>query len=243
MEKKDSSSFIKYVAVFIITLFVFVIASYLSDFFTNKKIQSIKTIQDNIFLDLLSSETQFSLLQEIPCNTDSGSIVSPEMNNLAQKVASSERSSSISEDEITSLKKYYSILEIKDYLLMKRISQRCSTKNEFMLYFYESDTCDECMKQEYVLDALRVKYPQLRVYLFDTKLDLSALRSMISIYKPEKDSTSWLVVNDKVYTGFKSVEDIEKIIPTLKASVKDESKSSSSGESATSSSKPTSKTR
>ena len=43
---------------------------------------------------------------------------------------------------------------------------------------------------------------------------------MVSIYKPEKDSTSWLVINGKVYTGLKSIEDIEKILPGLKASLK-----------------------
>lgn len=220
MEKKDKQPFIKYLVVFIITLFVFVIASYLSDFFTNKKIGDIKAVQDKIFIDLLSSETQFSLLQEIPCNTDSDSIVSPEMNELSQKLASSEHNSSISTEELTNLKKYYTILEIKDYLLTKKISQRCSTKNEFILYFYDKNNCQDCTKQDYILDDLRNKYPQLRVYLFDTELDLSALRSMVSIYKPEKDSTSWLVINGKVYTGLKSIEDIEKILPGLKASLK-----------------------
>jgi hypothetical protein len=220
MDKKQSTSFFKYFVVFLITLCVFITASYVSDFFTNKKVQNIKSVQDKIFLDLLSSETQFSLLQEIPCNTDSASIVSPEMNSLAEKVSSSEHTSSIDSEELASLKKYYSILEIKDYLLMKRISERCSSKNEFILYFYEDGNSTDTLKQEYALDALREKYPQLRVYLFDTKLDLSALRSMISIYKPEKDSTAWVVVNDKVYTGFKSVEDIEKIIPGLKTTAK-----------------------
>ena len=45
----------------------------LSNYFGNKKIDQLKTIQDKISIDILSSETQFSLLSELSCKNISDS--------------------------------------------------------------------------------------------------------------------------------------------------------------------------
>jgi len=205
----------KYILVFFITLGIFITAVSLSNYFTNRKIEQIKSIQDSISVDILSSETQFSLLQELACTDVEGSILSKELNSLAEKIAYTEKNFEESE-ELIQLKKFYSLLEIKDYLLMKKISERCDIKSIFVLYFYTtSENCSECVRQGYVLTALRESYPELRVYSFDYSLDLSALRALISIYKVEDTKLPAFVVNGKLYTGYKSVEDIEKEIPEL----------------------------
>lgn len=213
MEKKIDWK--KYILVFMITLTIFVVAVSLSNYFTNKKIDQIKSIQDSISVDILSSETQFSLLQELACSDVDGTILSKELNSLAEKISYTEKNFDQSE-ELIQLKKYYSLLEIKDYLLMKKISERCGTKSVFILYFYTtSENCSECVRQGYVLTALRESYPELRVYSFDYSIDLSALRALISIYKIEDTKLPALVVNGKLYTGYNSVSDIESGIPEL----------------------------
>src|SRR5207244_4510747 len=73
--------------------------------------------------------------------------------------------------EVTRLKRLYSLLEIKDYLLMKQIAAKCKLKSVFVLYFYSNKgNCEDCAKQGYVLTALAQKYPQLRIYSFDYDL-------------------------------------------------------------------------
>jgi glutaredoxin len=87
------------------------------------------------------------------------------------------------------------------------------------LYFYTTaENCTECTKQGFVLTELRKKYPDLRVYSFDYNLDLSALRALIKIYKIEDTKLPALIVNEKNITGFSTVEEIEKILPKVKAS-------------------------
>ena len=49
----------KYILVFFITLGLFITASALSNYFGNKKIDQLKSIQDKIAIDILSSETQW----------------------------------------------------------------------------------------------------------------------------------------------------------------------------------------
>lgn len=215
----------KYVIVFLITLGLFLTVFYISNTLSNRKLSEINTIQDNISIDLLSSETQYALLGELDCDAISSTVLSQELNELSAKIEYTE--SNIGKtDELVRLKKLYSLLEIKDYLLMKEVTKRCGQQSVFVLYFYTtSENCSECVKQGYVLTALREKYPALRVYSFDYGLNLSAIQTLIDIYNIEDTKLPAIVTDRKVYTGYKSVEDIEKLIPKLKDTLpKDEVK-------------------
>ncbi len=206
----------KYIIVFVITVALFAIAGSLSNFFANKKISNIRAIQNKLATDILSSETQFSLLSELSCEQDDGEAnLSSELNELADKISYSENNIKGNE-EVIELKRYYSILEIKDYLLTKKINQKCGEKFVPLLYFYTTaSNCTECVKQGYVLTELRQKYPNLRVYSFDYSLDLSALKALIRIYKIEDTKLPAIVIDEKTTTGFKSLEEIEEIAPQI----------------------------
>ena len=216
MEQPKPNSRSKYLIVLFITLGIFGTVFYVSDTLTNRKLNELKSIQNNISIDILSAEAQYALLGDLDCSQVSTSVLSDQLNELAGKIAYIEKSTGRSE-ELTQLEKQYSLLEIKDYLLMKAITKRCGQKSVFILYFYTtSDNCSECVKQAYVLTSLREKYPALRVYSFDYGLNLPAVETLIKIYKIEDTKLPALVSDSKVYTGFHSVEDIEKLIPKLK---------------------------
>lgn len=217
MHEHEPNDWKKYVIVLFITSTIFITGLWLSNYFNTKKIDQLKNIESKISLDLMSSETQFNLLQELSCKDISTTVLSSELNSLADKITYSENNIGIENTDVISLKKYYSLLEIKDYLLMKKITDRCGEeKSIFILYFYKNDNCDDCTKQGYVLTSLREKYPNLRVYSFDYNLDLSAIKAMISIYKVP-DSLPAIVINGKVYSGLQSVEEIEKTFPELES--------------------------
>lgn len=216
MHEHEPNDWKKYVIVLFITSTIFIGGLWISNYFNNKKLDQLKSIEEKISVDLMSSETQFSLLQELSCKDVSSNILSSELNSFAEKISYSENNIGNDDTSVVSLKKYYSLLEIKDYLLMKKIKERCGEKSIFILYFYKNDKCDDCTKQGYVLTSLRQKYPNLRVYSFDYNLDLSAIKAMISIYKVP-DSLPAIVINGKVYSGFQSVEEIEKTFPELES--------------------------
>lgn len=214
MNKKNDWA--KYIIVFFITAALFAIAGGLSNFFADKKVENIKTVQARLATDILSSETQFSLLSELSCSqVDEGETLSAELNDIADKIAYSEKNLTNTE-EITDLKKYYSILEIKDYLLTKKINQKCGNQRVPVLYFYTTaDNCVECTKQSFVLTELRTKYPNVRVYSFDYNLDLSALKALTHIYKIQDTKLPALVINEQTNTGFQATEVLEKKYPRL----------------------------
>ncbi|MFA5778176.1 MAG: hypothetical protein WC870_01655 [Candidatus Paceibacterota bacterium] len=202
----------KYLIVFLITVGLFFTAIYLSNFFGDKKINQLKSIQDKIAIDILSSETQFSLLSELSCKNISDSVFSSELGELGNKLEWSQKNLGATE-EVSYLKKYYALLQIKDYLLAKKISARCGTKSAFILYFYTTaENCSLCEEESLVLGTLRAEYPELRVYSFDYSTDLSAITSMLQIYKIKDTVLPALVIDDNVLTGFHSIEELKKRI-------------------------------
>ena len=208
----DKLDWKKYLIVFFITAGLFVTASYVSNYFGDRKINELKSIQDNIAINILSSETQFSLLQESSCKNVSGSVLSGELGDLGNKLQWEEQNSGATE-EVDYLRKYYSLLQIKDYLLMKKISTSCKVKSAFILYFYTTaENCSLCEKESLVLTSLREKYPELRVYSFDYSIDLSAVKALLAIYKIKDTELPALVLDDELLTGFHSIEELESRI-------------------------------
>lgn len=202
----------KYIIVFLLTCGIFAVSVLFSTYANRQKIQELQAIQNKVSVDLLSSETQFALLEEMSCTDVDNSILSQEIANLADKLNYSEQSVGNKED-VALLKKQYTILQIKDFLLSKRIGERCGTKPVSILYFYGgSAACTDCEREGYVLDALRQKYPSVRVYSFDYTLDLSTIKALKSIYKLDGTLPA-LVVNGKTVTGFKTVDELTALLP------------------------------
>ncbi|MBN2094312.1 MAG: hypothetical protein JW740_03035 [Candidatus Zambryskibacteria bacterium] len=207
----------KYTYTFLITAVIFITAIFASNYFTQKRINEIKNIESRISVDILASETQFSLLSELSCKDIGNSFLSQELAELGDKLSYMENNRGTDDEEVINLKKYYSLLQIKDYLLMQKVNERCGAKTLFIMYFYSNkkNDCPDCQKEGFVLTRLREDYPELRVYSFDYNLELSALKTLINIYDI-KDEQPTILVNDEVNYGFKSIDDIKEIIPVLK---------------------------
>lgn len=203
----------KYIITFLVTAGLFATVFYVSKVTSDDRLKTIKTEQDALSINLLSSEVQFSLLKTGGCTEDGNSILAPEIGKLGQRLAYMETQLGVDNTDVIGLKKYYSLLQIKDYMLMKELANKCDFKPVTIIYFYSKD-CVDCTKQGYALTALGEKYPAARIYSFDADLDLSAIKTLQTITRVPESLPS-LVINDKVYTGFKSVEDIEKAVPAL----------------------------
>lgn len=208
----------KYFSVLAITVAIFATAFYASERLNNAKLAEIRAIQDNISVDLLSSEMTFSLLAESSCDTEGNSALGRELDNLGSKLSYAEQSINADEGEILWLKKNYSLFEMRDYLLNKELAKNCAFKPASILYFYSNEgDCEDCRKQGITLTELREQYPGVRVYSFDYHLDLSALQTLIEIHKIDGAKLPALVINRKPYYGFQSFDDLEKIIPNIES--------------------------
>ena len=211
----------KYILAFVITAAIFGTAFYIAARLDAQRIADIRSTQDAISIDILSSETQFELLGSLDCSTISENpVLSEELNTLSAKLSVAEQNLGTGNAEVTLLKKQYSLFEIKDYLLLRQISQKCwNFKPVYILYFYSNaGDCADCSRAGDVLTYLRATYPGLRVYSFDYHLDLSALRTLVALRKIDADKglPAFVVNNRAPVYGFKTLKETQKLIPELK---------------------------
>lgn len=209
----------KYAYTFLITVMLFGTAVLLSYSLGQRKFNEIKSIESRIAVDLLSSETQFSLLSELSCRDIGSSFFSKELGELGDRLSFMEGTRGKNDEEVRNLKQYYSLLQMKDFLLSNKVKERCGKNTEAtgqsIVYFYSnSGSCEACEREGYVLTALREAYPTLRVYAFDYDLDLSALQTLIGVYGV-KSTLPALLIDDTVLYGFHSTEDIHTLMPAL----------------------------
>ena len=207
----------KYIVVFFITLGIFAVIFLFSDYLYQHKLSQISTIEDNINLNILESEIQYALLADASCDTEEGGnpLLINELNNLTKRLAYMEDERGAEDPEVVSLKKHYSLLQAKDYLLLRERTKQCKDKPLSILYFYSNKgDCTDCKKMGYVLTSMREDYDKLHVYAFDFNLGLSAIETLKSIFKLEKELPV-LVINRKPYYGYKTREQVEALIPEL----------------------------
>ena len=199
---------------FFISAAIFATGFYVSSSINKLRLDEIQTIEQQIGVDTLSVETQFDLLSRLSCeNVNESTELSTELNTLTSRLDYTEAQLGSENPQVIELKSEYSLLEIKDYLLMQEIAQKCNLKPVFVLYFYSNEgDCAECDSAGNVLTYLRQTYPQLRVYSFDYNLNVGALQTLTTIYKI-KDTLPAFVVNGKTTYGVSDLASIEKILP------------------------------
>jgi hypothetical protein len=202
------------VSALLITLGIFGVVIFISRYATDQKIKTIQTAQDMIALDIASSETQFSLLSEMSCKNVGASSLSSELRSMEARISYAEANKLTSKEELLRLKKSYFLLEIKDFLLLRKINERCGQTTVPVIYVYTTD-CSDCIKQGYVLTALQEKYPKIRVYSFDNTVQLSALQALLSVYSIKGADFPKVVIGEKTYTGLMTLEEMETKIPSV----------------------------
>ncbi|MFZ1075617.1 MAG: hypothetical protein WAN50_04565 [Minisyncoccia bacterium] len=188
--------------------------AYTVNYLNNARVAQLSNIQDQISVDTLSLDTQFSLLEAAPCDSAASSTtLSSELSDLGGRLSYAENQLGTNDPQVVLLKKQYSLLEIRDYLITKQLAAACGTRPVTVLYFYSNaGDCSDCDKAGYALSYLRDTYPALRVYSFDYGLDLGALKTLITLVKVKNDMPAF-VINGKQSYGFTSLSDLEKQFP------------------------------
>lgn len=209
----DKYKWSKYVLTLVLTVGIFTSAVFLSSYINQRKLQNIRNLQDRVATDILSSETQFDLVQDLSCEDVEGAYLSKDMSDLADRITYTEENGTSPADSLE-LKKQYSILEVKDFVISKQIAERCNNLPITILYFYtDKATCPDCVKQGYVLDAIRSQFKAVRIYSFDSRLDLTTIKALKSAYGVGEQLPA-VVVDGITFNGFKSLDEIKALLPS-----------------------------
>ena len=198
----------------LITIVLAGTVAYTVKYLNRARIAELSAIEEQLSIDMLSLDTQFSLLEAAPCDSSASSTaLTSELADFGSRLSYAEEQLGNDDAQVIRLKDRYSLLEIRDYLITKKLAQACGTRPVTVLYFYSnSGDCGECDKAGYALSYLRNTYPSLRVYSFDYNLDLGALKTFITVNRV-KNSLPAFVINGTHFYGFTSLADLEKQFP------------------------------
>ncbi len=197
-----------------ITLALVATVAYAISYLNTQRITQLNEIEDQLATDMLSLDTQFSLLESAPCSATVENLgLATELSSLGERLSYAESQLGSTNPQVIRLKEQYSLLEIRDYLITKELASACGIKPVTVLYFYSNaGDCENCDKAGYALSYLHDMYPTLRVYSFDYNLDEAALQTLIRLLKIKNQPPAF-VINDKVSYGFTTLEDLEKKFP------------------------------
>jgi len=198
----------------LITIVLTGTVAYTVSYLNNARVAELLTIEDQISIDTLSLDTQFSLLETAPCDSiASSTTLISSLADLGNRLSYTENQLGADNPQVQRLKQQYSLLEIRDYLITKQLAAAGGSKPVTVLYFYSNaGDCADCDKAGYALSYLRTTYPSLRVYSFDYNLDLGALKTLIALDKVKNTLPAIIINNTKSY-GFTTLADLEKQFP------------------------------
>ena len=155
---------------------------------------------------------QTDLLITDPCGLSNNSLVSQEIFKVGDRLSALENDLGKKDPQVISLKKYYTLLEIKDYLYYKNLNEKCKTNFVLNLFFYSNDPkkCEKCEDQGFVLSYVRLKNQNIRTYSFDVDLGVSILDYLVKHYNITELPS--VVFNEKTHKGFLDRADVEEML-------------------------------
>lgn len=200
----------KYVAAIALTCLIFIGGLWIGSVITNSKVNDILSVEQEARLQLENLQLEQQLLEDTPCK--SPQLLSESLEDLGTKLTYLETQYSKNDPSILELKKPYTLLEIKHYLAMKQMTELCNRNLTLILFFYSNDPAniDESEEQGFVLDYLRKKYSNVKAYSIDADMDLGIIDVLKSKYSIS--TVPSIVIDDKVYVGFHSKEELEQVI-------------------------------
>lgn len=205
----------RYLLAFLLTASVFVLGIFLGVIMSDVKTSAIYGYERDLMTNFIFQDVQTDLLQSDPCNFVNSDLVSQGLFRVGDRLDALEKEKGSDDDQVKSLKAYYTILEVKDFLFFKKINKDCNASFVLNLFFYSNDpkVCDQCVDQGFVLSYARAKNENVRTYSFDVDMQLPVVQYLVSYYNVTNLPT--VVFNEKIYQGFVDAEEVDEIISDL----------------------------
>jgi len=207
-----------FIKTFFITFVVFVIGLVLGLFIERyfqsdmtSRITSIESSVQEIDLEILyfqslNDSSSCFVLNQIVRDTNNN------LDSLAEQLGGySEKNIIFTQNEIKDLKTKYTFLLIKDWILQGKIRKNCGMNSVSVLYFYDTKNCDDCIIQGNILSLLKNSFKEkLMVFPLDKNINLAMLRILLNKYNITNIPS--VVINDEVYSGIVSEDNLKKIL-------------------------------
>lgn len=210
MKRTKKMDWAKHAAVLSITVLVFFTGILLGTLLNKNKVDAVKDMSEELRISTMSSEIEFAILAENPCAIQDISFLNDELYELSLKVDYMENQLGVNNKEVKELKNFYSIVQLRHWLLMKKIKEQCETKATNIIYFYSNEgDCRECSDQGFVLSYLR-RTENVNIYSVDINTENNAVRTLKKVYSVKTAPS--LIIDKELYQGFQTLQQLKEIL-------------------------------
>ena len=200
----------RFFLVFILTTFIFLMGLWFGQNMLKSKLSEIEKMQNDFRTETSTLEVEYMFLNQKPCSIINSSELSKELYQMGSRLEFMEGSYGKNNNDVLSLKGYYSLLEMRHWLFLENVRQQCNYDIKTILYFYSNVRCDRCDEQGYVLTFLRNEYPNLNVYSFDVDIDNSALNMLKEHFNINSfDNLPVIIFGNKTFEGFTPLKTLQ----------------------------------
>ncbi|MBU2639220.1 MAG: hypothetical protein KKG75_00770 [Nanoarchaeota archaeon] len=204
---------LKVFSILITTTFVFALGIFFGHMINTSQLNNIMEFQQDLRTQTLSLELQYALASQELCVGTNWNLVGNELYNMGEMLANMESSLGKLDEDVLKLKEYYSLLEVKHWLFLKNVKEKCKSNTPIILYFYSNlGDCDDCEKQGYILTYLKKKNPELNIFSFDINTDNIAIEGLKDLFGLKGKNLPLLIVDDTVLEEFTGLEELNKLI-------------------------------
>lgn len=201
----------RFLAAFFLTAFIFLLIIVINNYFNEAKLNQLNSLYNDVRIDVLDAEVQYGVLSENPCLALNFAPMTDELFELGGKLTGMEERLGKENKQVLDLKKYYSIIEARQWLFLKQASKECKINATPILFFYSNkQDCELCEQQGFVLNYIRKSIPDVYIYSFDTNLDISAIRALKLTYNITEVPS--IVIKNRAYAGFKDSDKITELL-------------------------------
>ena len=204
----------KYVVVLLASGFIFILGMILGQQIGHQKTVSLRSTIEDMKTDIASAELNYILSSENLCDLTGLNELALELDKMSIQLSDLESAYGKNNKDVLRLANYYSTLQIRHWLLAKNIAKECDEDYHLVMYFYSNKQgeCKNCKEQGNNLAVLRKKDEKMYTYAFNINLDNLAFNTLKAMYNVSKTEIPTIIVDDKKYTGFKTIDKLQQII-------------------------------
>ena len=159
---------------------------------------------------LLLSSAQGDVAKLCPALLEQASSLDRRTNEFGISLDALEKSRGRFDANVQSLKRQYSIMQVRDYLLYKQIASQCSTPLKQIIFFYTNEGCRDCVEQGQILREFKRGNQEVLVYTLDVDIGTPVVSALISTYNLTHYPA--LVVNGEVVQGKKTGAELQAML-------------------------------
>lgn len=209
----------RYVVAGVITFVIFILGVLLGLVVENLRVDYITQREYRQRIDYESLQLQYMYMSRLKdakdCTglSETLGLYSKNLESIRLRIEEYEKDSLIKRSDFSRLKREYTIAQLRYWLLHEEIDSICELDSTTIIYFYtDEEICPDCSSQAFILTYLKKMFgSKLLNFAIDEGFEQEP---MINVLKSNYNITEYpsLIVNNKLYSGLTSRDDLLKII-------------------------------